>query len=92
VPDEVWPEKNLRFDRTLIVPGPPEEVAIVKEIFRLYAGEKKSFLHIAGRLNTLSIPRVCNDSNVPWTYQAIKQIVLNAKYTGSLIWGAAPKS
>jgi DNA invertase Pin-like site-specific DNA recombinase len=79
--------KNLRFDRTLIVPGPPEEVEIVKEIFRLYTGEKKSFLHIAGRLNTLGIPRVCNDSNVPWTYQAIRQIVLNEKYTGSLIWG-----
>jgi DNA invertase Pin-like site-specific DNA recombinase len=79
--------KNLRDDRTLIVPGPPEEVEIVKEIFRLYAGEKKSFLYIAGRLNTLGIPRACNDSNVPWTYQAIRQIVLNEKYTGSLIWG-----
>jgi DNA invertase Pin-like site-specific DNA recombinase len=79
--------KNLRIDRTLVVPGPREEVAIVKEIFRLYGGEKKSFLHIAGRLNALGIPRVCNDSNVPWTYQAVRQIVLNEKYTGSLIWG-----
>jgi DNA invertase Pin-like site-specific DNA recombinase len=79
--------KNLRTDRTLIVPGPHEEVAIVKEIFRLYARERKSFLHIAGRLNALGIPRVCNDSNVRWTYQAVRQIILNEKYTGSLIWG-----
>jgi DNA invertase Pin-like site-specific DNA recombinase len=79
--------KNLRTDRTLIVPGPPEEVAVVKEIFRLYSQEKKSFLHIAGRLNALGIPRICNESNVRWTYQAVRQIVLNEKYTGSLIWG-----
>jgi hypothetical protein len=79
--------KNLRADHTLIVPGPPEEVATVKEMFRLYTQEKKSFLHIAGRLNTLGIPRVCNESSGPWTYQAVRQIVLNSKYTGSLIWG-----
>jgi DNA invertase Pin-like site-specific DNA recombinase len=80
-------QKNLRTDRTIIVPGPPEEVAIVKEIFRLYAQERKSFLHIAGRLNALGIPRVCNDCNVRWTYQAVRQIILNEKYTGSVIWG-----
>jgi DNA invertase Pin-like site-specific DNA recombinase len=79
--------KNLRSDRTLIVSGPPEEVAIVKEIFRLYTEEKKSFLHIAGRLNALGIPRVCYDSYVSWTYQAVRQIILNEKYTGALIWG-----
>jgi recombinase len=79
--------KNLRTDRTLIVPGPPEELAIVREIFRLYTQEKKSFLHISGRLNALNIPRVCNDSYVRWTYQAVRQIILNDKYTGSLIWG-----
>ncbi len=79
--------KHFRADRTLIVPGPSEEIAIVKKIFRLYAQEKKSFLYIAGRLNALGIPRVCNGFNVRWTYQAVRQIILNEKYTGSLIWG-----
>ena len=79
--------KNLRTDRTLIVPGPPEEIAVIREIFRLYAREKRSFLYIARKLNDLGIPRVCNDSNVRWTYQAVRQIILNEKYSGSLIWG-----
>jgi len=79
--------KNLRSDRTLIVPGPPEEIAIVKEIFRLYAKERRSFPYIARKLNDLGIPRVCNGSSVRWTYQAVRQIILNEKYSGSLIWG-----
>jgi DNA invertase Pin-like site-specific DNA recombinase len=79
--------KNLRTDRTVIVPGPPEEIAVVQEIFRLYTREKRSFPYIAQQLDQLGIPRVCNDRSVCWTYQAVRQILLNEKYTGSLIWG-----
>jgi DNA invertase Pin-like site-specific DNA recombinase len=84
--------KGLRTDRTIIVHGPPDEIKVVKEIFRLYSQEKKSFPFIARTLNDLGIPHVCNDSNVRWTYQAVRQIVLNEKYTGSLIWGDTHKS
>jgi DNA invertase Pin-like site-specific DNA recombinase len=76
--------KNLRTDRTLLVPGPPEEILVVKEIFRLYGEERRSFPYIARKLNNLGIQR---HSNVGWTYQAIRQIILNEKYTGSIIWG-----
>jgi DNA invertase Pin-like site-specific DNA recombinase len=79
--------KNLRTDRTIIVPGPPGEIENVREIFRLYAEEKRSFLNIAQRLNALGVKRVCNGSDVRWTYQAVRQIILNEKYSGSLIWG-----
>jgi Recombinase len=79
--------KNIRSDRTLVVPGPSQETAIVREIFRLYGEEKKSFLHISKRLNALGVPRTCYNENVQWTYQAVRQIILNEKYTGTLIWG-----
>jgi hypothetical protein len=49
--------KNVRNDHTLVVPGPSQETALVREIFRLYAEEKKSFLHISKSLNALGIPR-----------------------------------
>ncbi|MGA8762038.1 MAG: recombinase family protein, partial [Candidatus Sulfotelmatobacter sp.] len=45
--------KAIRTDRTVIVPGPPEETKVVKEIFRLYTQEKKSFPWIARKLNSL---------------------------------------
>jgi DNA invertase Pin-like site-specific DNA recombinase len=76
--------KNLREDRTLLVPGPAEEVRVIREIFRLYGKEKRSFLHIAGKLNDLGIR---TSFNGPWTYQRVRQIILNEKYTGSIIWG-----
>jgi DNA invertase Pin-like site-specific DNA recombinase len=79
--------KGLKTDRTIIVPGPPNEIKVVKEIFRLYTQEKRSFPFIARTLNSLGTPRVCNGSNGGWTYQAVRQIILNEKYTGSLVWG-----
>jgi len=80
--------KNLTTDRTILVPGPPEEIEVVKTIFRLYTQEKISFPAIARTLNDLGVPRGCNDRpNGQWTYQAVRQIILNEKYTGTLIWG-----
>jgi DNA invertase Pin-like site-specific DNA recombinase len=76
--------KNLRDDRTMLVPGPAEEIAVIKEIFRLYGKEKRSFPYIARKLNDLGVP---NSFNGYWTYQRIRQIILNEKYTGSIIWG-----
>jgi len=76
--------KNLKSDRTMLVPGPPEEIAVIREIFRLYSNEKRSFPYISRKLNDLGIPYHCNSR---WTYQAVRQIVLNEKYTGSIVWG-----
>jgi DNA invertase Pin-like site-specific DNA recombinase len=76
--------KNLRTDRTLLVPGPPEEISVIKEIFRLYSEERRSFPYIARKLNDLGIE---HRRDVRWTYQAIRQIILNEKYTGSIVWG-----
>jgi DNA invertase Pin-like site-specific DNA recombinase len=80
---EFGERKNLRNDRTVLVPGPPEEIAVIQEIFRLYSKAKTSFPAIARKLNDLGIP-YCSGR---WTYQAIRQIILNEKYTGSIIWG-----
>jgi DNA invertase Pin-like site-specific DNA recombinase len=76
--------KNFRTDRTILVPGPREEMEVVKEIFRLYVNEKRGFLYIARRLNDLKIPY---QENRPWRYQAVRHIITNEKYTGALIWG-----
>jgi DNA invertase Pin-like site-specific DNA recombinase len=76
--------KYLRADRTILVHGPWEEVEAVREIFRLYANEKRGFLYISRRLNDLKVPY---RGNQLWSYQAVRHIILNEKYTGSLIWG-----
>jgi len=81
---EFGERKNLRTDRTVLVLGPPEEIAVVREIFRLYGQERRSFPYITRKLNDLGIPHHCNSR---WTYQAVRQIILNEKYTGSIVWG-----
>jgi hypothetical protein len=40
----------------MLMLGPPEEIAVIKEMFRLYSKEKRSFPYIAGKLNDLGSP------------------------------------
>src|SRR5271157_3759473 len=75
--------KQLRRDRTVLVPGPADEIRVIKEIFRLYIKEKRSMPGIARRLNELGILH----GGVRWTYQAIRLILFSEKYAGSLVWG-----
>jgi DNA invertase Pin-like site-specific DNA recombinase len=79
----VGEQKYLRRDHTVLVPGPPDEIRVIKEIFRLYIKEKRSMPFIARKLNGLGILH----GSVRWTYQAIRLILFSEKYTGSMVWG-----
>ena len=74
---------NLRDDHTILVPGPPNEVQVIKEIFRMYVDEKRSMLFIARRLNEQGF----SHGNVPWNWQAVRKILFAEKYVGTLVWG-----
>jgi DNA invertase Pin-like site-specific DNA recombinase len=74
--------KELRNGHVLIVPGPAEEIACVREIFRMYTQERKSTTLIAKKLNEKGIPR----EGVPWSYRAVTKILFDEKYAGSLVW------
>ena len=50
--------KNISSDRVVFVPGPPEERAIVREIYRRFVEE---------RLSMRQIVRELNERRVPWT-------------------------
>lgn len=78
----VGERKALRDERTVLVPGPSNEIKVIKEIFRLYTEEKRSMSYIAGRLNDLRIP----NGTICWSYHAIRQILFSEKYSGSLVW------
>jgi DNA invertase Pin-like site-specific DNA recombinase len=42
--------KALRNDKVVVIPGPPEELAVIRRIFYLYVQKKFSILEIARRL------------------------------------------
>ncbi|HWZ30388.1 MAG TPA: recombinase family protein [Bryobacteraceae bacterium] len=73
-------EKSIATDRVVLIPGPVEEIEIVREIFRLYTSKLYSPADIARMLNERGVPWV---GNRPWTRYVIRDMVTNPKYIGS---------
>jgi DNA invertase Pin-like site-specific DNA recombinase len=70
--------KSVQSDRCILVPGPPEEVATVRRIFRLFlrgSGETE----IAERLNREGM---LTERGVKWTNHVVHRILTNEKYLG----------
>ena len=72
--------KSFATDRIILIPGPPEEIKVVNEIFRLYALERRSTVEIVKMLNQRGIP--CEEGR-PWTRYIIRHMVTNPKYIGA---------
>jgi DNA invertase Pin-like site-specific DNA recombinase len=72
--------KSIITDRTIQIPGPPEEVEIVRKIYRMFVEERLVPRVIAERLNEL---RVESETGRPWTRAVVQNIVTNPKYTGA---------
>ena len=76
-----WGEvKSILTDRVILVPGPPEEIAVVREVFRLFADERMVPEAIAARLNERGIR---NEQGRPWSRFNIDDMVTNPKYIGT---------
>lgn len=76
-------QKSIQTDRVTLVPGPPEEIAIVQEIFRGFVEDRKSEIEIAGALNGRGI---LTDLSRAWTRGTVHQILINEKYIGNNVW------
>jgi DNA invertase Pin-like site-specific DNA recombinase len=70
--------KSVQSDRCILVPGPAEEVATVRRIFKLFLGGVGETA-IAERLNRESVP---TDRGVQWTNHVVHRILTNEKYVG----------
>lgn len=76
--------KSIATDRVVLVPGPPEEIALVQEIYRWFLDEELVEREIADLLNRRG---VLSDLGRPWTRGAVHQILINEKYIGNNVWG-----
>ena len=76
-------QKSLQTDRVILTPGPPEEIAIVGEIYRAFVHEGRSEREIAGELNARGI---LTDLQRPWTRGTVHQLLVNEKYVGDNVW------
>ncbi len=76
--------KSIANDRVVQIPGPPGEVACVREIYRLFLGEKMTFTAIANELDHRGIPA---RSKTHWDSRTVRDILTNPKYAGFNVYG-----
>jgi len=62
----------LSSDKVVIVPGPPEELAVIRRIFKLYVQDRLSIAEITRRLSKKGIPGY---GGKPLGHQAIRHIL-----------------
>lgn len=77
-------QKSIATDRIILVPGPDEEVALVREIYRLFVEQACQESEIADLLNARG---VTTDLGRPWTRGTVHQVLINEKYIGNNVWG-----
>ena len=75
--------KSFSKERTILVPGPENEQAVIRRIYELRFQNIGS-MAIAERLNSDGIPFA---GNRPWTYWSVLEVLRNPKYAGHNVWG-----
>lgn len=72
--------KSLTTDRILQILGPPEEVQVIHDIYRMFVQDRLIPAAIAERLNERGI---MSEYGRDWTRAMIQTIVTNPKYVGA---------
>ncbi len=75
--------KSIQTDRVVLVPGPPDEVAMVRWMYRTFVEDGKTEHEIANLLNARGVP---TDLGRFWTRGTVHQVLINGKYVGDNVW------
>ncbi len=75
--------KSLQTDRVILVPGPDEEVEIVRRMYNDFVEGGKLESEIAASLNEQG---VLTDLVRPWSRGTVHQILTNEKYIGNNVY------
>ncbi|NEW97165.1 recombinase family protein [Rhodopseudomonas sp. BR0G17] len=75
--------KSIQTDRVVLVPGPSDEIDVVRRIYRSFVEDGRSEGEIADLLNSEA---VLTDLGRPWTRGTVHQVLINEKYIGNNVW------
>ena len=75
--------KALDGDKVIVVPGPPEELAVIRRIFRLYVEQQLTFREIARRLAAAGVR---GHGGKPLSIGSIRNIVSNELCIGQMTY------
>lgn len=76
-------QKSLQTDRVILKPGPPEEVELVRRLYRMFVVQRKTESEIAAALNAEGW---LTDLGRRWTRGVVHQILTNEKYLGNNVY------
>jgi DNA invertase Pin-like site-specific DNA recombinase len=76
-------QKSIQTDRVTLVPGPQEEVDIVRWMYRVFVEDRIVESRLAKMLNDRGI---ATDLGRPWTQGTVHQVLTNEKYVGNNIY------
>jgi DNA invertase Pin-like site-specific DNA recombinase len=78
--------KSLQGDRVVLVPGPPDEVALVQRIYARYIDAEISERGIVQELNAEGL---LTERGKPWCRASVRQVLTNPKYCGINLYNRA---
>jgi DNA invertase Pin-like site-specific DNA recombinase len=76
-------QKSLQTDRVVLVPGPPEELSVVREIYRKFLEDRRNEREIADDLNRGGI---LAERGGAWSRATVHQVLTNEKYIGNNVY------
>ncbi|MGI0523995.1 recombinase family protein [Rhizobium giardinii] len=77
-------QKSIATDRVVLIPGPENEVRVVRRIYSLFVADGRGEAEIAEILNAEGI---LTDWGRAWSRGTVHQVLLNEKYVGNNVWG-----
>jgi DNA invertase Pin-like site-specific DNA recombinase len=75
--------KSIATDRVILIPAPSDEVFWVREIYRMFIEEGKSFVEIATLLKKRRVPFLPGSE---WNDSVVKRILTHPKYKGTMVF------
>jgi DNA invertase Pin-like site-specific DNA recombinase len=76
-------QKSIHTDRVVLVPGPQEEIEVVRWMYKEFVNERRSEREIADDLNLRGI---LTDFGRKWSRATVHQVLTNEKYVGNNIF------
>ena len=76
-------QKSLQTDRVVLIPGPEDEISIVRDVYESFTAGRRSEKEIAELLNERG---VASDLGRPWSRGTVHQLLTNPKYVGSNVY------
>jgi DNA invertase Pin-like site-specific DNA recombinase len=76
-------QKSIQTDRVILVPGPADELQVVREIFKAFTQDERTEAQIAQSLNDRGL---LTDLARQWTRGNVHQLLTNPKYAGMNVY------